>query len=178
MHKYDLLPSPASNRLRRLQSASDYKQVFNGDAPYLLYEGHPTNLPPAMRRHREASKTSPEKVVAIFRETVLPCLSPAHHHHYHHHHHRSLSGGAVTAAAAAAAALLSGGGGGGGGSFRGYVCGHVCLQTFSFVIARSRLFCGAWQQEERERACVMRVCVVPMLRCCRCRCQMAHHVWV
>eukprot|EP00752_Nemacystus_decipiens_P014978 g13336.t1 len=93
------------------------QQVFNGSAPYLLYEGHPTNLPPAMRRHREASKTAPEKIVAIFRETVLPCLPPAHHHHFTHH--RSGSGAAVTSAAAAAAALLSGGGGGGGGGFRG-----------------------------------------------------------
>lgn len=107
------LAPPLSHRLLTTQ-------VFNGSAPYLLYEGHPTNLPPAMRRHREASKTAAEKVVAIFRETVLPCLSPSHHHHYHHHH-RTHSGGAMTTAAAAAAVLLSGGGGGGGGSFRGCV---------------------------------------------------------
>ncbi|CAM9465025.1 unnamed protein product [Ectocarpus fasciculatus] len=75
------------------------QQVFSGSAPYLLYDEEreggrqPKDLPGAMHRHREASKTRQEKkLVAIFRETALPCvplsLRNRHHHNHHHHHFR------------------------------------------------------------------------------------------
>ncbi|CBN77518.1 nischarin/ IRAS/ imidazoline receptor [Ectocarpus siliculosus] len=74
------------------------QQVFSGAAPYLLYDEErdgggqqPEDLPRAMHRHREASKTRQEKkLVAMFRETALPCVPLSlrnQRHHSHHHHH-------------------------------------------------------------------------------------------
>lgn len=51
---------------------SHQRQVFGGAVPYLSYNEAP--LQPAMKAHREQSKTVPDKVVAVFRETVLPCM--------------------------------------------------------------------------------------------------------
>ncbi|CAM9473690.1 unnamed protein product [Ectocarpus sp. 12 AP-2014] len=75
------------------------QQVFGGAAPYLLYDEdrdggqQPEDLPRAMHRHREASKTRQEKkLVAMFRETALPCvplsLRNRRHRNHHHHHFR------------------------------------------------------------------------------------------
>ncbi|CAB1107590.1 unnamed protein product [Ectocarpus sp. CCAP 1310/34] len=75
------------------------QQVFSGAAPYLLYDEErdggqqPKDLPRAMHRHREASKTRQEKkLVAMFRETALPCVplslrNQRHRHRNKHHHH-------------------------------------------------------------------------------------------
>lgn len=50
------------------------EQVFNGSAPYLSYDDS-TDLPRAMHAYREASKhRTNDRVVAVFRETALPCL--------------------------------------------------------------------------------------------------------